>query len=102
MFKSDMLKRPNGQSIFLIFIVALAAYFGAEASPLIGYSLAVLTILLIVFGSNSIWPTIKKNKNPVVFPLFWGLIIGLLVPYIIIKISNEGVFSIVNLMSTQK
>ena len=98
MFRNDTLIKPKNKSFFFAFVIALAAYFGAQESPLIGYFLALLTMLLIGFASDSIWPTIKKTENPIVFALFWGLVFGLFIPYLIKKISNEGFLSIIDLV----
>lgn len=98
MFRNNTLKKPKKKSIFLTFVVTFAVYFGAQFSPYIGYLLALLTMLLIGFASDSIWPTFKKTENSLVFSLFWGLIIGLVIPYLMKKISHEGFGSIIDLV----
>lgn len=97
MFRNDTLIKPKNTSFFFAFVVALAAFFGAHESPLIGYFLALLTMLLIGFASDSIWPTITKTENSIVFSVFWGLIVGLFIPYLIKKISNEGFMSMIDM-----
>ena len=98
MFRNDALKRPNKKSIFFTLIVAIAAYFSSQLSAYVGYFLVLLTMLVIGIASDSVWPTIKKTENSFVFSLFWGLIIGLVVPYLITKITSEGFESIINLI----
>ena len=94
MFRDDALKRPQTISIVLTPVVAVGAYFGAAYSPMIGYTLAILTMLLIGFASRSVWPTRKQSENPIVFALFWGLILGLVVPMLLSILMTEGIAGI--------
>ena len=77
--------KPKNISILLTLVVALFAFVSSRASTLLGYFLALLTLLAIIVAmhTDSIWPTIKKVENPYVFSLFWGLIIGLLIPFLL-------------------
>lgn len=54
---------------------------------MIGYFLALLTMIAIVVASltDSFWPSKETPENPIVFGLFWGLMLGLLLPYVLIK-----------------
>lgn len=98
MFRNDALEKPKKLSLFCALIVAIAVYFSSQWSPYIGYFLALLTMILIGFASHSVWPTRKRPENPFVFSLFWGLIIGLVIPYLITKIMTEGFESIIDLV----
>jgi hypothetical protein len=77
--------KPQKISIVYTLIVAVIAYLSSQLSPYVGYLLALFTMIVIGFASDSIWPTVKKPEKPLVFSLFWGLIIGLLIPYLITK-----------------
>ncbi len=98
MFRNDALVRPQLKSVLFTLIVAAIAYLASLYSPAIGYWLAILTLLAIGFISNSIWPTKGKRENPYLFSLFWGLIIGMLLPFLITKVANEGIASLLNLI----
>lgn len=100
MFRDEKLTRPKKQSIIFTLIASLAAYYSAEFFPLIGYFLAITSMLLIGFASDSVWPTIKKSENPFVFALFWGLIIGLILPSLIIKLMDEGFAGIIDMITS--
>jgi hypothetical protein len=77
--------RPQLKRLLLTFVVALFAFVGSQTSNLFGYFLALLALLAIIIAmhTNSIWPTRKKVENPYVFSLFWGAIIGLLIPFLL-------------------
>ena len=49
-------------------------------NPVRGYTLAILMLIMIgaqAFFSLTMWPTLKQQENPIVFVLFWGLMLGL-------------------------
>ena len=102
MFRNDSLKRPKKISLFLTMIMSIAFYLGSEWSPLVGYALAILTMLMIgtqCYLSFPVWPTLAKDENPFLFSIYWGLILGLVIPYLILKLINEGFSSILELIS---
>ncbi|WP_267174741.1 hypothetical protein [Marinicella marina] len=72
-------------------LVAVAAFWGAHFSPYIGYALALVILLMIGFYSHAAWPSSEKTENPYLFSLFWGLIIGLLLPFLVKVFINEGI-----------
>jgi len=97
-FKGDGLVRPKNMSFLLTLIVAIVAYFGSQLSSYIGYVLAIMAMLVIGFASDSVWPTGNKKENPIVFSLFWGLIVGLLVPFLLARYWGEGIEGVVELL----
>lgn len=91
LFDVMALKKPQNKSLLLTVLVAVAAYWGAQFSPYIGYVLALLTLILIGFYSHAAWPSSEKTENPYLFSLFWGLIIVLLLPFLATTFINEGI-----------
>lgn len=96
MFRNDRLARPRNASFAGALIVAVAVFLGSQASAVAGYVLAVstLVIILVAVVMETIWPTRAKKENVVVFSLFWGTMIGLIVPFLI-AIYLEGGFGAV-------
>ena len=85
--------RPSNLSFALTVVVAAAAYVGARVSPVMGYGLAMLT--LVVLGLQAmldvpVWPRRKRREHPIIFGTFWGLMLGLIVPYLVETIVAEG------------
>lgn len=72
---------------------AIAANVAASTSPYMGYGLALATMVLIgvqAFGILAIWPNRKRREHPVAFAVFWGLMLGLIVPGMIETIREKG------------
>ena len=89
--------KPKNISLLLTFSVAFFAFIGSKTSNIFGYFLALVAHLAIIIAmqTNSIWPTRKKAENPYVFSLFWGLIIGLIIPFLLeiyLKNGLNGVY----------
>ncbi len=76
---------PNNNSLILALLVAVTAYYVQHVSAFGGYLLALLTLLMIIIASltNSFWPTKQKSEKPMIFALFWGLMLGLILPFVI-------------------
>lgn len=93
MFKGQKLTKPKNLSIFFTVIVTLAVFMGSLASPVVGYLSGLIGLLAIIFASilDSFWPTINKPENSVVFSLFWGVMLGGVIP-MILSIFLEGGF----------
>ena len=87
MFTTQKLKRPKLISLILTILVALAAYYIQHVSAFGGYLLALLALIMIIVASltNSYWPTKQKSEQPILFSLFWGLMLGLILPFIIVE-----------------
>lgn len=83
MFKGQGLVKPQGKSFLAAFAVTVLVIFGSQASAVVGYILALSALLMIIVAIHmeSIWPTRAKKENALVFSLFWGLMIGLIVPF---------------------
>ncbi len=100
MLKSQRVKKPQKASIILSVVIALLAYFGSQTSPFIGYLLAISFLLALIAASllNSFWPTKGKKENSFIFSLFWGLLIGVLLPFILTTYKEGGVDAIMDLL----
>ena len=101
MFRNDTLKRPKNISVLLTVIMSLFVYVGSEWNAYIGYSLAILTMIMIgmqCFLSFTVWPTLAKAENPFLFSVYWGLIVGLVIPYLVTRVIEDGFSSIIELI----
>lgn len=70
---------------------------GAHASPVVGYALAVALLLMLAaycFLDFKIWPTYGRGVSISVFASFWGLIVGLVIPFLITLLMEDGIAGI--------
>ncbi|MEM7467868.1 MAG: hypothetical protein AAF387_13425 [Pseudomonadota bacterium] len=96
MFRSQQLVKPKKQSILLTITVVVIAFLGSQTSAVLGYLLGLMGLLAIIFASlmDSFWPTRSKPENSVAFALFWGMMIGAVLPFML-NIFLEGGFKAV-------
>lgn len=96
MFRGQELARPKNKSILFSVIVAVVVLWGSSVSPVVGYLSGLIGLLAIIFASisDSFWPTKNKPENTIVFSLFWGVMLGGIVP-MIVSIFLEGGFEAV-------
>lgn len=101
MFRGHRLTKPKIQSFFGSLLVAALAGFGSNASSMIGYSVALLSLLMIGIASytDSFWPNERKKENTVIFSLFWGCMIGFLLPLLVTKFLESGFAALYDLLS---
>lgn len=92
MFNGQRLAKPQVTSLVGTFIVVVVATLGSKASPMIGYSFALLALIMIAVASlsNSIWPSKTKKENTLIFSLFWGLMLGIVAPHLVTIYSEGG------------
>lgn len=85
MLSSQKLGKPRTKSLVLTPVVAIMAFALAAVTPRYGYLLALLAMVAIILASwtGSFWPSQMKSENPWIFGLFWGLMIGLLLPFVL-------------------
>lgn len=92
MLDGDTLVWPKRISILLSVIFSLVFFFLSQISPIFGYLLALLTLIMMIIASlvSSYWPTENKKENLFVFSVLWGLILGVVVPFLIGKFLDDG------------
>lgn len=103
MFRGDSYIKPKVHSVIGAMIVAILVWVGANSSSLIGYLLALLSLVMIivVMVTGSVWPTERKQENTVVFALFWGCMLGGIFPFIMAKYLEGGFEALYELLSSK-
>ena len=102
MFRSEKLIVPGKLHLSLAAVVALGSFTANHYSPAIGYFLALMAFIMIAlqfWSSFRIWPTIGHRANPYLFGLYWGFIAGLVIPFLLSVMFNEGAQGIWDLIS---
>jgi len=102
MFKGQGLAKPRAGSLLGALVVAAIAVIGSRASPLLGYGFALLALVMIIVAmlTNSIWASQSRKENPFVFSLFWGLMLGLIVPYLVTTFMEGGASAIYEMLTS--
>ena len=91
--------RPGTLSLGLTVAVGAAAFAAQRASPVAGYGLAALTMVVIVVQATTdmrVWPTRHGPETPYLFGIFWGLLLGLIAPYLALRVATEGPGSLID------
>ena len=101
MFKSRALKKPRTKSIVLTLVFALVFFISSHMSAILGYLFSVLTLIMIIVAiyMHSIWPTYAKPENTIIFAVFWGLMLGLIFPFLLITYIEGGLNALFKLLS---
>ena len=96
------LAKPKTNSLLGALTVTVLVFLGSQASFVVGYILALSTLFMIVVAMymESIWPTRSKNENSLVFSLFWGLLIGLILPFLITTYLEGGATAVYEIFTT--
>ena len=103
MFSGQGPAMPQTKSIVGAIAIAGLVLIGSKTSPLIGYVFALSTLIMIVVAMYmaSIWPTQSRKENSLVFSIFWGLIIGGIVPFLITTFLEGGVSAVYELFNSE-
>jgi len=101
MWGGDKLIKPKNISLLLSIVIAIIVFFLSQISAFIGYFLALFTLIMIIVAElmGSIWPTQTKEENVLVFSLFWGLLFGVLVPFIMSIFMDKGFGGIIDMLT---
>lgn len=100
MFRGDRLTKPKNQSFLGALLVAVLLGFGSNISSMVAYFIALLSLLMIGIASytDSFWPNERKKENTIVFSLFWGCMLGFLLPILVTKFLNGGFLALYDLI----
>ena len=77
--------------------IAVVAQLAAAMSTLAGLVLAVAAVVLLLFqssGSLPVWPGRTAPERPVLFGIFWGIVLGVIVPALVGVLREEGLAGI--------
>ncbi len=72
--------------------MAALVWIGANMSNQVGYLVALLSMVMIIVAlrAESIWPKQRKPENTVVFALFWGCMLGAVLPHLVSIVLDGG------------
>jgi len=102
-FRGQSLTKPQTKSLLGTLVVIALVILGSQTSPMIGYllALAALIIIIVAMHMNSIWPTQSKKENTLVFSLFWGLMLGLIAPFLVTTFLEGGASAVYDLLRSK-
>jgi len=102
MFVDQGIGKPQSKSVIITIVATILVFIASMSSPLVGYFLALLTLVMIIVAiqMDSIWPSISKKENSFVFGLFWGLIIGAIVPFLISTYMEGGASAMLEIFTS--
>jgi uncharacterized RDD family membrane protein YckC len=91
MYSNQSLVMPKKKSLLGALAITVVAFLGSQVSAFVGYLVALfaLIIMVVALSMTSIWPTKVKQENSIVFSLFWGTMVGGILPFLI-KVYLEG------------
>lgn len=102
MFRDQGLAKPQIKSLFGALAVIVVVMLGSQTSAVIGYIFAVSALVMIIVAMHmeSIWPTQSRKENPLVFSLFWGLMIGGIVPFLVTTFLEGGASAVYEIFTS--
>jgi Mg/Co/Ni transporter MgtE len=103
MFLGEGLVKPQAKSLFGTLAVTALVFLGSQTSAVAGYVLALSALFMIVVAMHmeSIWPTKARKENSLVFSLFWGLMVGAIVPFLVTTFLKGGASAVYEIFTTQ-
>jgi len=100
MWSGDKLVKPKKISLLLSIVFAIIVYFLSRISPMISYILALAVLIIEGFMDMPWWPTQAREENVVAFSITWGLILGLVLPFLISIFMDKGFEGIIEMLTT--
>jgi len=99
MFGNDRLAKPRTVSLVLALIIAFVVFALTKVSAVATYVIALMTFVILIITSytGSIWATRGKQENIIIFAMFWGLIIGAVIPFLISTFLKGGISDLTKL-----
>lgn len=99
MFGNDRLAKPRTASLVLALALAIVVFTLTKISAMATYAIALMTLIIVIITSfiGSIWATRGKQENVIIFSIFWGLIIGAVIPFIINIFLQGGISALIKL-----
>lgn len=103
MFRGDRYVKPKVQSVAGAFTAAVLLWMGSYLSSIVGYLVALLSMVMIVVAlyTESIWPRERKAENTFVFSLFWGCMLGALLPFLVTVYLEGGVEALYEVFTSE-
>jgi hypothetical protein len=103
MFRGQGLAKPQSQSLVGALAVTVLAAIGSQTSAVLGYVLALSALVMIIVAMymESIWPTQARKENSLVFSLFWGLMVGVIVPFLVTVYLEGGVSAVFEIFTAR-
>tara|TARA_R100000005_G_scaffold68544_1_gene36446 strand:+ start:10174 stop:10482 length:309 start_codon:yes stop_codon:yes gene_type:complete len=102
MFRGQGLAWPRFSSLLGALVLAVVLAIGSHLSPVLGYLFALLALVMIIVALHmeSVWPTQSRQEHGVVFALFWGTMLGVVVPFLVAAFLEGGVAAVVDIFAS--
>lgn len=102
MFRGQGLTRPRCISLLGALVFAVVVALGSHLSPVLGYVFALLALVMIVVALHmqSVWPTQSRQEHALAFALFWGTMLGGVVPFIVAALLEGGVSAVMSIFTS--
>ena len=103
MFSFQNFAKPQVKSLIGALSVAVSAMVGSWATPLLGYVFALMSLVMIIVVTllSPAWPSQSKKENALVFSMFWGLMMGVIAPYLISKFLEGGFAAVFEILTSE-
>jgi hypothetical protein len=103
MNRSRGLAKPQTRSMVGALSVVALVMTGSKTSPVLGYffALSALVMIIVAMHMESIWPTKSRKENSLVFSLFWGLMLGCILPFVVTTFLEGGASAVYEIFTSQ-
>lgn len=99
MYRDNRFAKPKIASLIGAIVIAVLVWAGSHLSSMAGYAVALLSMLMlfVVLLTDSAWPRKSKPENIAVFSLFWGSMLGVVMPQLISIVLDGGLVALYEL-----